>query len=167
MFTAIVGPSIEARQVGETKKELAERHHIRRAFWSELLQRANHNTTLHSNISPGIASWVGTGAGKSGLAFNYVIRQQDARVELEIATGDDALNRHYFQQLLANRTAIEEEFGASLVWDQVESRSACYIRCLLKQGGYRHEAEWGAIQNKMISSMIGLEKTLRPYIRQL
>ncbi|MEM7111146.1 MAG: DUF4268 domain-containing protein [Chloroflexota bacterium] len=167
LVTSIVGPSIEARQVGETKKELAERHHIRRAFWSELLQRANAITSLHSNISAGIAPWVGTGAGKSGLAFNYVIRQQDARVELEVATGDDVLNRHYFQQLLSNRTAIEGDFGASLIWDQVESRSACYIRCLLKQGGYRHEAKWNAIQDKMISSMVRLEKTLRPYLRQL
>jgi len=37
LLTLIVGPSKESRDVGSTKKELAERHLVRRTFWTELL----------------------------------------------------------------------------------------------------------------------------------
>src|SRR5215207_6380576 len=40
LLTKVVGPSEESREVGETKKELAERYTLRRRFWTELLERA-------------------------------------------------------------------------------------------------------------------------------
>lgn len=164
LFTLIVGPSIEARQVGETKKELAERHHIRRDFWQSLLERAREKTPLFANISPGIAAWIATGAGKNGLAYDIVIRKHDGRVELEISTGNGELNRQYLHKLKADQEQIEAQFGAPLVWDLVEGRSACYVRYPLKQGGYRDEEYWPAIQEAMIEAMIRLEKALRPYV---
>jgi hypothetical protein len=48
LLTLIVGPTAEARGVGETKKELAERHIIRQRFWTELLEKAKQTTRLHS-----------------------------------------------------------------------------------------------------------------------
>ncbi len=40
LLTLIVGPSEEGREVGETKKEIAERFEIRRRFWTGLLEYA-------------------------------------------------------------------------------------------------------------------------------
>src|SRR5690625_2679253 len=51
LFTVIVGPSEEAREVGEAKKEMKERHVLRKQFWTTLLERARDKTTLHSNIT--------------------------------------------------------------------------------------------------------------------
>ena len=39
LLTLIVGPSDEAREVGEAKKERAERYTVRRRFWTDLLDR--------------------------------------------------------------------------------------------------------------------------------
>jgi hypothetical protein len=39
LFTLITGPSEETREVGETKKELSDRHMMRRNFWETLLYR--------------------------------------------------------------------------------------------------------------------------------
>jgi hypothetical protein len=36
LLTLIVGPSEESREVGEVKKDRAERYHVRRRFWTEL-----------------------------------------------------------------------------------------------------------------------------------
>ena len=74
LLTLIVGPSAEGREVGEKKRELKERHIIRRRFWTELLEKAKSKTNLHANISPGKDSWIGAGSGKQGLGFNYVIK---------------------------------------------------------------------------------------------
>jgi len=167
LFTLIVGPSEEARQVGETKKDLAERHHIRHDFWQELLNLARPKTQLFANISPGIASWISTGAGKSGIAYDYIIRKHDSRIELEISTGDDELNRQYFHKLKTNQVNIEEKFGEPLNWDLIEGRSACYIRYLIKQGGYRDEDKWSEIQESMIDAMMRFEKAIQPFISHL
>ena len=59
LLTLIVGPSEESRQVGRTKKDLAERYGIRKRFWTELLQRAKAKTKLHAGISPGQHNYIG------------------------------------------------------------------------------------------------------------
>src|SRR5690625_7169497 len=89
LFTVIVGTSEEASEVSEAKKEMKERHVLRKQFWTTLLERARDKTTLHSNITPGIYSWIGTGAGKSGFSFNYVVSRNEARVELNIEWGKE------------------------------------------------------------------------------
>jgi Domain of unknown function (DUF4268) len=66
LLTKIVGPSEESREVGETKKEWAERYTLRRRFWAELLEVARKKSRLHANISPSRYHWVSTSAGMSG-----------------------------------------------------------------------------------------------------
>jgi hypothetical protein len=39
LFTLITGPSEETREVGEAKKEIADRYVVRRNFWETLLER--------------------------------------------------------------------------------------------------------------------------------
>ena len=73
LFTLIVGPSVEGKQIGKTKKDLGERGRVRREFWTRLLDLAKERTKLHSAISPGQYSWVGTSAGVKGISYNYVV----------------------------------------------------------------------------------------------
>jgi hypothetical protein len=60
LLTLIVGPSEESREAGEAKKDRAERYQIRRRFWTELLDRAKERTRLHTGVSPGEYSYLGT-----------------------------------------------------------------------------------------------------------
>ncbi len=71
LLTLVVGPSEEARKVGDKKKEMAERHVFRKKFWELLLLKAKQLTSLHASITPQSSSWVGASAGKSGMAYNY------------------------------------------------------------------------------------------------
>jgi len=73
LLTLIAGPSREAQQIGKQKKDLAERHILRMQFWEHLLKRLEGRTKLHANISPTKDHWLGTGAGRSGLSYNYII----------------------------------------------------------------------------------------------
>lgn len=52
LFTFIVGPTEEAWEVGERKRELAEQHYLRRDFWTQLLDKAKQRTKLHAALSP-------------------------------------------------------------------------------------------------------------------
>ncbi len=118
LLTLIVGPSDESREIGETKREISERHVLRRQFWAELLEKARTRTSLHANISPGNNNWIGTrSVGKPGLELVYVIRQHDARVELYISRGSgmEAETKAIFDRLHENREDIDRDFGDSLI----------------------------------------------------
>lgn len=169
LLTLIVGPSDESRQIGERKKEMAERYNIRERFWSQLLAYSKTQTKLHSTISPSRHNWIGTGAGLSGLAYNYSITQHEANIELYIDKGKemDEQNLQIFRQLMEHREEIEKKFGDSLEWQELENKRACRIRKTIN-GGYRDsESEWPEIHQEMVNTMIRLEKAFVPYIKKL
>ncbi|HCU30503.1 MAG TPA: DUF4268 domain-containing protein [Sphaerochaeta sp.] len=170
LFTLIVGPSEEAKDAGQTKREIAERYSIRRRWWTMLLERASRVSKLHAHITPGEYSWVGTSAGIRGLNFNYNVTQEECSAELYIDRGKDSEqeNKLIFDQLYANREAIEQTFGGPLIWQRLEGKRASRIRYSQTCGGYRSpEDQWPEIQDSIINSMNKLEKALRPFLKQL
>lgn len=167
LLTVVAGPSPESKQIGEQKKELAQRHVLRLEFWRQLLERAKQRTSLHARVSPGKESAVSAGAGISGLGFNYVIRMEDAQVELYIGRGDAEENKKIFDFLFARKEQIEEAFGAPLDWQRLEDRRASRVRYVLTNGGLRDRDRWPEIQDAMIDSMVALAKALKPEIERL
>ena len=84
LFTVLAAPDEQTREIGETKKELAEQHVRHKEFWTQLLERSKKRTKLFSGRSPSLAHWLGTGSGRSGVEFVYVILKDSARIELYI-----------------------------------------------------------------------------------
>ncbi len=103
----ITGTQTKGTNIGE---DLAERHKLRLKFWGELLEKAKTKTKLHAKVSPGIENWVSAGAGKSGLGFNYVVRMNDAQVELYIDRGEAEWNKMVFNTFLQHKYEIEHDF---------------------------------------------------------
>jgi hypothetical protein len=169
LLTLIVGPSEESREVGEVKKDRAERYHIRRQFWTSLLELARRETKLHAGASPRDYSWVGAGAGKSGLSYNYSVTQHGTTVELYIDRGPGAgeENARIFDGLQAAKEDVEEVFGGPLDWDRLDEKRACRIAKRLALGGYRDEPLWPEIQEATIAAMVKLELALRPHIAKI
>ena len=170
LLTLIVGPSEEGREAGKAKKKISERYGIRKNFWSALLERAQPKTKLHANISPSEHSWIGTGAGVSGLSYSYVATMNAASVELYIDKGKDAdeENKAIFSQLSAAKEEIEDVFGGPLEWQELEGRRACRIKKSIDAGGYRDEEEkWPFIHDTLIDAMIRMEKALASQLRKL
>jgi len=169
LLTVIVGPSDESRNVGQVKRELAERHHERHEFWKNLLEHAKTRSRLHAQISPGYDTWLGTGAGRTGLAYNYVVNRHEARVELYIDRGKDAdaANRAIFEQLHANKDTIEHAFGAPLEWQLLEQRRACRILSRVPGGGYRDTEQRARLIEALVDHMIRFEAALRPHVDRI
>jgi hypothetical protein len=170
LLTLITGPSEEGADVGDTKKDIAERYPIRRRFWESLLDRAKSKTKLHANISPSSGSSISAGAGKYGISYLYTVTKHGGTAELLIdrGLGSDADNKLIFDQIKAHQSEIEQEFGAHLDWYQREGVKMCRIRYAVETGGYRDdETKWPEIQDQMIDAMIHLEKAMRPFIQKL
>ena len=165
LLTVIAQPSEVLEEVGDTKKQLDERHHMRNAWWKKLLAREDAH--LHAHITPGNHPWVGL--SKRRLGFNYTVAMKDCGAELYIDRGKDAgpLNRQIFEDLQSHSEAIEAAFGAPLSWEALESKRACRIKAPLT-GGYRDdEDQWRAIQGRQVSTMNRLHDVLWPYVQRM
>ena len=168
LLTLVVGPSEEGREVGKKKKELAEQDTVMLRFWTDLVDRVQEKTPLHAAISPNRGNWLIDTTGVSGLTYGYVVRKNDARVELySDRAGDAAENKAIFDALAADREAIEAAFGEPLEWQRRDNAIVSKIQKQIDAGGYADESRWADVQEAMIDAMIRLERGFRPYIRKL
>jgi hypothetical protein len=167
LLTVIVRPSEELGQV-DVKKDLLERHILRRRFWESLLEKAKEKTPLHANISPGDKAYIATTAGKRGLRYNYGVTMHGTSVALYIDRGQDLdeENKAIFDEIQEAQGLIEEEFGEPLEWHRLDGRRASIISKALEVGGYRDE-EWEEAQAQTIELMIRFEKALRPHVAKI
>jgi hypothetical protein len=151
------------------RKLKAEQHGLRKLFWTGLLNLAGSKTGLHARISPGDASFIAASSGIRGLNFNYNIAKTRNFVELYIDRGAGSIkeNKEIFDNLVSHKADIEKWFGGPLEWLRLDSKQACRI-CANNDGGYRsNEEDWRVVQNRMVDSMILLEKAIRPYLDKL
>lgn len=155
----------------EEEKEYAERHILRKEFWTSLLEKAKEKTDLHSNVSPHIYHWIATGAGKSGIVYGYVITMKNASCEIYFDKGKayekPNINKARFDQLYKYKKEIEKEFGGKLNWERLDNRRASRISVKFEGVGLKNKDKWESLQDKMIETMIRLEKAFGTYIKKL
>lgn len=170
LFTIVVGPSAQAKEIGKEKQDLAERHVLSRKFWGELLDRARQmGFNLHSNRSATKYMSLGTGAGKAGLSFNYLVWIEDKTgIELYIDTSDHSRNKSIFDSLVNQKQMVEDKFGEPLIWDRLNPKRASRIQCIMDNGGLKSdESTWPQIQELMIEKMKKFHSALQPLIKDI
>lgn len=168
LFTVLSGPDEQTREIGEQKKELAERHLLREEFWTKLLDRSKYRTKLGVNRSPSRDHWLSIATGRSGLTFNYLILKDGAAIDLYIDVGDQDKNKAIFDALLAEKEAIETEFGEPLEWRRLDDKRASRIVRLYKgEGSLTERDRWDGLQDKLIDSMIRFDAAFRKRIRKI
>lgn len=169
LFSTISGPSPEAKEIGEQKQDLAERHLMRIEFWKQLLDKAKAITPLHTNVSPSKDNWVTAGAGKSGMGWSYSITMNKGSVELFIDRGPDKKEEtdEIYEIICKDREGIENAFGKALEWDKKEGRRVCRIKSHCVIGGLNDTDSWAEIQDDMIDKMKRLDEALRPSLGKI
>src|SRR3989344_8095701 len=166
-FTIVKGPSEESKQLGEEKKEYAQRHILRREFWTKFLEKAKDKTKLYSNVSPSIYSWIGSGAGKSGIGYNLVITNKYARCEIYLDRGKEFeepnINKERFDQLLKNKEVIESVFGGKLNWERLDGKRASRISFRFEDSSLRDKESWENLHEKMVDTIVRMEKAFNKH----
>ena len=149
--------------------DLTETEKKRIDFWKGLLEKSKKRTSLHSNISPSINSWIGTGSGKRGLGFNYVVTYKHGQIELYIDRVKDSQdeNKKIFDELQSHMDEIEKEFGNKLKWERLDDKRASRISKRFDYAGLNDEEKWDKLQDNMVDGIIRLEKSLKKHIKNL
>lgn len=171
LFSIVAQPTEDSKEIGEEKKEYAEAQIIRKEFWTKLLDKSREKTKLHSNTSPCIYSWIGTGGSKSGISYNYVVGNSVGTAEIYLDRGKDFtepnINKQRFDELFKHKQEIEEKFGEKLEWERLDDGRASRIAIRFRGIGLKNRDKWDGLQDKMIDAMIRLEKTFSGYIAHL
>ena len=153
----------------EERKVKSARQEIFRRFWSQLIERSRLKTELLSNRSTTTDHWLSAGIGRAGFGLNFSLTEDRSRVEcyIRLKEGEQA-SLAAFRALHAQRKNIESVFGSDLDWQELPGRIGSRICKDYPDGGWRTpEAEWPALQDRMIDSMIRLENSLRGPIHKL
>ncbi len=167
LLTLIVGPSVEAKEAGRAKQDMAERDSIRKQWWTQLLQLPE--AKLHAHITPSRSGWIGASSGVPGLNNNYSVLKTECGVELYIDRGKDSegVNEVIFDQLQHSKSEIEKNITFPISWERLDGRRACRLRINLP-GGYRSpEDQWLEIHKDMTEAMNQLVAVLKPYLKTL
>jgi hypothetical protein len=169
LFTVLAEPDQQVKEIGQKKKEWADRHFSRIEFWKGLLENSKGKTNLFSNISPSKDNWIAMGAGKSGVTFNYYILMNQGEVTLYIdhdhVTGQK--NKAIFDALYAHKDEIELEFGEPLEWKRLDESRHSRIEKTIYEGGLAKPDTWPFLQEHMIDAMIRLYRSLHPRVEKI
>ncbi|MBU2052618.1 MAG: DUF4268 domain-containing protein [Nanoarchaeota archaeon] len=170
--TTIIPEEIEQEKSQRHQRKIyAERHFLRKEFWGQLLEKINKKSNFFSRISPGIYHWVGTGAGKTGIGYNFVIFNNESGCEIYLDRGKEYvnpnINKKRFDQLVSFKEEIENKLGFSLNWERLDNKRASRIGVRFEDGGLRDKEKWGALQDRMIERMIKIESIFKDHIRNL
>lgn len=167
LFTPVAVPTPVAREIGEEKREPSERDLQLERFWEQLLEKSNEEFPLFRSISPKQQGWVGKGAGIGGVAYNYWIANDWARVELYIDTKSKEENLEIFDALFEQRDLIEDNFGEELTWERLEEKRACRIKKRVAEQGLTDEDYWNETQEKLIDTMRRFHDAFNGKIKEL
>jgi hypothetical protein len=150
-----------------TQEELKNRHNIRIEFWKRLLTDFQNKHHLFSNISPSKDNWISAGSGISGVAFNFVISQSYARVELLLQRPMKEENKYIFDKLLTQKDEIEQQFGSLLVWERLDEKKACRIKCQLDGCNVFNEEQWDNIIEFLVNTMPKFHDAIKNPLQQV
>ena len=156
----MIGMAEKVQNDIQVQAKVQNRHTVRIDFWKNLLEKINLKSNLFQNISPSKNNWIGTSSGVRGVAYNFVVSGQYARVEIYINRGNKEENKQVFDYLFAKKDEIETEFSNPLTWERLDDKKASRIK-YETQGNVFDKSEWEKMSSFMIDAMIKLEKTFK------
>jgi hypothetical protein len=113
--------------------------------------------------------WLSGGIGRGGFHVNFVLLQEEARVECVVTAGKGSNHRKLaiFNELRRQAPEIEERYGGKLDWQELPG-SQMFRICETLAGGWKAPEEaWPDLQDRMIDAMVRLENAMRGPIQGL
>ncbi|MET0396734.1 MAG: DUF4268 domain-containing protein [Longimicrobiaceae bacterium] len=148
----IVGMAEKTQEDAVRQKEIPHRHRVRREFWAYLLEQMNRETDLFRNISAGTDSWIGTGSGAGGIAFNMVATRNESRVEVYI-NRERWENELIFDSLAARSAELEQAMGMPIHWFRNDEAKGCRI-AVVGEGNLYDRERWPEMASFLIPTMV-------------
>ena len=167
LFTIVKRPTQEKKQLGAEKKEYAERHILRRKFWTQFLEEINSKYDFCSNVNPSTDNWIPVALGMGGVSISLVVSRKYARVEVFINRGDKDENKKIFDFFYDLKDKIEETFGGELTWERMEDNVTSRIKYQLDGVSISEENDWSKMNEFMIDGVERMRRAFKEPVKNL
>jgi hypothetical protein len=139
---------------------------LQQEYWEALRQRL---IARKSPVKPQKAlpqHWTNFALGRSGI---WMSAAQNSREKWIWATVDmnGPPDKLWFHHLLAQRDAIEAEFGGPLEWDELPGRKSSRIAVYRRNTDSTNQADWPAQHEWLIDQLERLQRVIGKRVRDL
>jgi hypothetical protein len=167
LLTLIVGPSESAKSVASSKKEKTDRHQARRAFYTDLLEYANTQTSLHESRSATDSAFLDGRSGQTGVNLTYGITQHETSIHLWIDKGRDwaEWNDSFYQYLFSHKEEIEGSYGVAIIWSAKEANRSRTLKGTVTLGGWVDRDSWPVVIKETVTKMIQFNAAIQPHLK--
>ncbi len=109
-------------------------------------------------------SWFAFAAGvRSGVTYGASFAQGNCvRAELYLGTSDAALNKSLFDRLLAEKEAIERDFGGPLEWERLDEKQASRVATYREGNIEVGEDALAEIRAWTVDTLLRLKRIMNP-----
>lgn len=155
LFRVVAKPNDWTKQVHVDKTtSLSGKAAAYREFWGRFLERVRReHPTWTSGTIPPTSSWTTLPFGVSGVHYGVLYTLKGPRVELYFGSPDEAQNLERFEQFVAHRSVLDEEFGDGVLYDPIQGKKACRIAIDRPEGGDVLGADTDAILEWFVTTL--------------
>ena len=157
----------KAQEDFKNKEDLANTQIMRNEFWHMFIPKFNEKSSLFSGRNIALNQydyWFSTGAGISGVYFNFLVTKSYAGIELEISGRTQEENKKIYDYLYSYKDEIENSFGDKLSWERLDDKKRSRISYKLEDVSILDKEVWPKMMNFMAINMLKFEKALRKHI---
>lgn len=163
----MIGYDEKAQEDFKNKEDLANTQIMRNEFWHMFIPKFNEKSSLFSGKNITLNQydyWFSTGAGISGVYFNFLVTKSYAGIELEISGRTQEENKKIYDYLYSYKDEIENLFGDKLSWERLDDKKRSRISYKLEDVSILDKEVWPKMMNFMAINMLKFEKALRKHI---
>jgi hypothetical protein len=152
--------------VQDSKGE-AERHKLRREFWTMALPILKESVSAFKNISPTKDNWIDASSGCPGVLLRLNVLMNGFRCEIYIDVDDKTKNVNIFNALKDKKQQYESSCGFDLDWQELPDKKACKI-CISdgEIGGLSERDSWQSGAKWLAENMKKLHDTFKNPIEE-
>lgn len=145
---------------------LTESRKLQLEWWTAVREALQEANALPSYQTPRPQYWYDVALGRSGINLSNTANTFDGKIGIRVYISNKANAVAAIEQLLDQRSEIEEEIGAKLDWDpNPEARDKTIV--LLREAELADRDKWPTYIAWMVEHIIKFRKAFAPRVKRL
>lgn len=142
----------------DAPRDKSIRHQRRRAFWEKVIAYSKSIDGIHGHLSPTAYHWIGY--REKGFWWAMYVGRDYVWGDLNISTFGLPATKQIYDLLHAQKSTLEERFGAPLAWERLDDKVASSISFTIPTGGWADDSNWDAASRDLVDRAERLYKAL-------
>lgn len=139
---------------------------LQQKFWMALIEKLAVSAPHIRPQKPRPQHWLNNSIGRSGFGLNLTANTREERLGVELwIPGAEA--KQHFNNLVAQKQAIEQKLGFELDWQELPDSLACRIASWYPKASLEDESRWGEYLDWITQRLVKMDEVLRPIVKAL